>query len=375
MNPKTYIADQFPLEQLFQDLRGEGVALGLEDLLVAQEALQFGLGLESASSLQNLLRMLWLGSKEEFPVFDKCFSNYIASIPEEEEIGKEEDSWEERTRGFDDELTNRGSVPEEEAPDLPSPPKSFSPPSSAQPLPTEEASVTLSASEKEDPRKEVLLVSQHDPSSPLSLRRNWQKLRSESPSFAELDLDIRATVENIARQGYFDQPVMVPRPKQDLNLLLFIDAGGSMEPLMDFCNRWQDTVMQNVRFREARKCYFRNIPEKTVFTGKGLKESIPLRRFWANIPAGRTIALVLSDLGAARKSWDSARILDCRDFSRILNRKGFEQLWLNPMRREWWEGSSAAKVAELVPQMLSLDPADTRKAITYINRRMERRQS
>lgn len=351
------------------------MGLGIEDLLIAQEALQLGLGLDNAASLQNLLRMLWLGSKEEFPVFDKCFSNYLASIPEKEEIGKETGAWEEETRGFDDDLISRGSTAEEEFPDLPSPPKSFPPSASVQPPPTEEASVTLSASSKEDPHKAVLMVSQHDPSSPLSLRRNWQKLRSESPSYAELDLDIRATVESIARQGYFDQPVLVPRPKQDLNLLLFIDAGGSMEPLMDFCNRWQNTVMQNVRFREARTCYFRNIPEKSVFMGRDLQESIPLRRFWANIPSGRTIALILSDLGAARKSWDSSRILDCRDFSRTLNRKGYEQLWLNPMRRDWWEGSSAAKVAELVPQMLSLDPEDTRKAIAYINRRMERRQS
>lgn len=372
MNRQRYIADSFPLEQLFKAVREEGISLGIEELLCAQQALQYGLGGETASSLRELLKMLWLGSREEFSIFDKCFNRYLELV---KKAGFLDSDLEGIAGSVTRSLNARGDLlhedilPEEEK--LPSPPVPSPPLATGQ---TEEASVSLPAGTDERPREEFLLVRQHDPSSPLSLRRNWQKLRSEHPTYAELDLDVEATIRNIARKGYFDEPVLIPRIRRELNLLLFVDAGGSMSPLMDYCNRWQEIVLANVRFKEARRCYFRNIPEHTVFLDKDLKEATPLRRFWANIPPGRTIALILSDVGAARKSWDSTRILECRDFSRVLHKKGIEQLWLNPMRKQWWEGNSAAKVAQYVPQMLPMDTVGTSQAISYLNQRMERKQ-
>ncbi len=372
--PTSNLSESFPLEQLFEAVRQEGISIGIEELLSAQEALQYGLGGETAASLANLLKMLWLGSREEFGVFDKCFHRYLELVGRADALETKNINWEDTTRSLESEekLSYGDDIPHEEvAPPVETPDPGPPPRSSA---PAEEASISLAAGSKEVNPGEFPLVRQHDPSSPLSLRRNWQKLKSEHPSYSNLDLDVHATVLKIARKGYFDEPVFVPRLKKELNLLLFIDAGGSMVPLMDYVTRWQETVLSNVRFKEARKCYFRNVPENEIYLDHQLKEAIPLRRFWSNIATGRTIALVISDIGAARKSWDSGRILECRDFSRALHQKGFSQLWLNPMRRNYWEGSSAAKVAEYVPQMLSLDPAGTRQAIAYLNQQMERRQ-
>ena len=351
---------------LFNAIRAEGVQLGLQELIASQKALLFGLGGNSMESIRTLLQMLWLGSKEEYPIFDKCFQRYWERIKADL---KESISWENQTRSMRSAGDSEIEIPKMETANSTAPSNSTPPPVSEKS--EEEATINLPAASKEAPDTEFQLVHQHDPASPLFLRRNYQHLRSQYPTYAELDLDVRATIKNIAKQGYFDEAVFRPRIQHDLNLLFFVDAGGSMVPQMDFCLRWKKAIHASVRFRISRTCYFDNVPGTSVFLDPNLKEEIPLRRFWGNVPPGRTVALILTDAGAARGSWDSMRILDSRDFARSLMRKGIAQLWLNPMRRNWWKDSSAAKISTMVPKMLSMHQSDIREAIQYINQRLE----
>ena len=366
MSYSRYHSEEPVLIELFEAIRAEGVQLGLQELIASQKALLFGLGGNSMESIRSLLQMLWLGSKDEYPIFDKCFQRYWDRI--KTDLRQLETDPIDQTRSFraakaDDMPAEREELKSEESGDLSPPPASEKP--------SEEATINLPAASKEAPDTEFQLVHQHDPASPLLLRRSYQHLRSEYPTYAELDLDIGATIKNIAKQGYFDEAVFRPRIQHDLNLLFFIDAGGSMVPQMDFCQRWRKAIHASVRYRISRTCYFDNVPGSTVFTDMELSEEIPLRRFWGNVPPGRTVALIISDAGAARGSWDSMRILDSRDFARTLMRKGIAQLWLNPMRRDWWKDSSAAKISTMVPKMLSMHQSDLRETILYINQRLE----
>gem|GEM_PF-5637510 len=371
MSPFLHTHQNIPLFGLYQDLRQKGFNLGTEELIAAQKALQYGLGGENQHTLKSLLKMLWLGSREEFDTFDSCFAAYIRRTTTASEPKSQEPFpptfRDGISRGMDSETSLPADAAGEAAPE-PSTPEEVAPHGVQ-----EEASIPLQPGEPSETPDEIHLIRHHDPCPASELRREWQQLESEHPSFTQLDLNVPATIKSIARKGYFDQPVLRPRMHQDLNLLLFMDSGGSMLPMEEFCQRWRSIMRKSIRVRQTRVCYFRNLPSSGIFRDTALQDPIPLRKFWGGLGGGNTVALIISDLGAARKTWDSIRILDARDFSRALTRKGFEQLWLNPLRRSYWRDTSAEKIAEKVPLMLSMSQDDTKEAIQYLNQHTKRR--
>lgn len=370
MSPSPYTSSNIPLLALYQDLRNKGLGLGIEELISAQKALQFGLAGDNTVSLRSLLKMLWLSCKDEFDIFDQCFERYLDETPGLSNFHPPKGKPSSQGNTY---RSMEGALPSlEEAS-----PESESEASDQEEISTqgvqEEASIALKTGTPSGAPEEIILVRHHDPSPALELRREWQQLEYEHASYTQLDLDLKATVKSIAHKGYFDEPVLRPRLQQDLNLLLFIDSGGSMLPMEDFCLRWRTNILKSIRVRQIRTGYFRNLPTEQVYEDASLQSTIPLRKFWGGLGTGKTVVLIISDLGAARKSWDSIRILDARDFSRRLAKKGFEQLWLNPMRRKFWTDTSAEKIAEKVPLLLSMSPEDTKEAIRYLNQRTKRR--
>jgi uncharacterized protein with von Willebrand factor type A (vWA) domain len=72
------------------------------------------------------------------------------------------------------------------------------------------------------------------PISRRSMVYNWRYLRRPVPDGPQDVLDIAATVQQVARQGFYLSPVYKRRDRNDARLLLLVDQNGSMTPFHHF---------------------------------------------------------------------------------------------------------------------------------------------
>jgi uncharacterized protein with von Willebrand factor type A (vWA) domain len=78
--------------------------------------------------------------------------------------------------------------------------------------------------------------------------------------------------------------------------------------------------------------------------------------------------VVLSDAGAARGNFDAGRNAATVAFFRALRVRRHRAMWLNPMPRALWTGSSAAQLARHVP-MFPLDAPGLHRGIEVLRGR------
>jgi uncharacterized protein with von Willebrand factor type A (vWA) domain len=203
------------------------------------------------------------------------------------------------------------------------------------------------------------------PRLPISLRemtsrwRHLRRLRRDGPA---VELDIPATLAAIGRAGVFLRPVLRPRRRNQVRLLLLLDRRGSMVPFQPLV----DTLVQSIRrsgLSDRLTCfYFHNTPAKHVYAQPGLTDRRPLQDVRSQFARGNEVVIV-SDAGAARRSFRSSRVTDTRTFLDGLRQQTFLIAWLNPVPRERWEGTTAEDVARLVPMF----PLDSEGLIDTVN--------
>jgi uncharacterized protein with von Willebrand factor type A (vWA) domain len=98
------------------------------------------------------------------------------------------------------------------------------------------------------------------------------------------------------------------------------------------------------RLRGVRLFYFADVVDELVYRLPELAEAMMLDDFLAEMPG--VPVLVVSDAGAARGSVDASRI---EGSLALLNRLASESrriVWVNPMPRYRWAGSSASVIAQ-----------------------------
>jgi uncharacterized protein with von Willebrand factor type A (vWA) domain len=83
--------EQTPLYRLFNALRQQAhMALGIDDYLVALEAMQQGFGLNGRDDLCQLCQIIWVTSEEERHLFLSVFNELYP--PEPEKVERPSDS-------------------------------------------------------------------------------------------------------------------------------------------------------------------------------------------------------------------------------------------------------------------------------------------
>ncbi len=104
----------------------------------------------------------------------------------------------------------------------------------------------------------------------LALRRLRQLAREGAPD--ELDLD--ETISATARQGYLDL-VMRPERRNTAKVVLFLDAGGSMDPFVETCEELFSAA--SAEFKRLTYYYFHNCLYERVWRDnrRRLSETIP----------------------------------------------------------------------------------------------------
>jgi hypothetical protein len=224
----------------------------------------------------------------------------------------------------------------------------------------------------------LLLVPQY-PLTSREVAQAWRHLRRPIRSGPAVELDIDATIRERARQGVAMPPVLIPRRRNAVRLLMLIDRHGSMTPFHGYVNYVVGAIRNAGRIDDVQVTYFHDLPGALedrsvleemadpfrpeldgvlsligplrgglVYKDPGLTVPLSLDRILAGI-AGYTAVLVISDAGAARRQFDMVRSLDTVALLKALRARSGGVAWLNPVPADRWRETTAGQVARYVP--------------------------
>jgi uncharacterized protein with von Willebrand factor type A (vWA) domain len=326
---------------VFDRLRRRGFLLGIGELLAAFQAVDGDWGMAGPEALREVARLLWCHSLEEAADFEEIYSAALAEVTPPSNAPPREEPERELS-------PSRPEQPPVEPPPVKTPTE---PP----PQPTELAPLPVRTPSRSPPGEIGPELRTYWPLSRRSMVYTWRYLRRPVKDGPRDVLDVGATVEQTARQGFFLRPVYDRRQRNYAHLVLLIDQGGSMVPFHRFTRDLVETACneEESQIRQVEVAYFQNVPPPHVFRDPHLTESLPLEQVLAGFTPDTSV-LVVSDAGAARGYRSTTRIRATTEFLVKLKRLTTLIAWLNPMPQSYWASTSAQFIARLTP-MFQMD--------------------
>lgn len=176
--------------------------------------------------------------------------------------------------------------------------------------------------------------------------KGWQFLRHKEKAGRTTDLDIRRTVRQVAKDGLFLEPVyFAGTANREDTLIIFADCHGSMAPFTGLANRLIQTAKEEGGHAKAPVFYFQNTPLGYVYRKSNLTSPVKVKEALLKANRNFTLAVVISDAGAARgndnKERKAQRLKNTRLFLKDLRDTCAHIIWLNPMPAHRWRNTAA----------------------------------
>jgi uncharacterized protein with von Willebrand factor type A (vWA) domain len=338
-----------PLLDLFTRLREAGLPLGIDEYQLALRALQAGFGIPDQAALGRLCRTLWVKSPGEVHLFNYHFRQVmsISTI-----ISPDSGSSTSRDEVMPDLAQSK---PDSKLDSEAATAKSASTPSSSTWRMGEEEIQMVQAmrhavhGDDEVPHSHFIQRDEYFPVTRRQMKQSWRYLRRPIREGPMEELDVEATINKIARQGILLEPVLVPRRVNRAELMLLIDQDGSMVPFHLLSRRLAETVLRGGRLGRAGVYYFYNCPVQYLYHDSYHQEAERIEDILNRLRPERTSALIFSDAGAARGGFNPERIKLTEMFLGQIRKRLRYIAWLNPMPHSRWSGTTAGKIACLVP--------------------------
>lgn len=341
-NPEPLVA------RLFRRVR-KRFDLGMQEYLTALDAVKGGWG-DSPDHLRQILPLLWCHSLAEQGEFALIWESEMAAT--KEPIASKSD----KPQGKSSRKDDPPPLPPTPEPEIPIAPSTSS--TNFAPLPVRSPTLTL----EEEPSDLQL----HFPASRRSMTYTWRYLRRLVADGSVTVLDIEATVEQAARQGFYLAPVYRRREVNHAHLILLIDQDGSMMPFHRFTRDLVETAQdQESSLIEALGVYyFHNVPTDEIYQDPHCTKPVPFSEVLATCDDDTSV-LIVSDAGAVRGYRRMERVRATTDFLMQIKQRSRLVSWLNPMPTERWESTSAEIIAYLV-QMQPMDDTGLSQAIDVV---------
>ena len=373
------------LHGLFRELVAQGVPIGTRDYLDGLRALAAGYGSSpdgqgERQALVRLAQTLWARSDEEHRLIARWFA-HIPATPAD------------LLAAVDATLAHldaaRADTPGTVGTATPAPPASTGSPAAAPGGHTPDNPAMAPGDDPATPRARISFSSVQEgtglpvPRLPLSpalgedyvlhpqalikprdLTVLWRRYRRGTRGGPRTELDIDATVEERCRRGLLLRPACRPRRSNAARLLILADTSPSMDPWRPFLASLAESLPFG-RLARAETGYFSNLPRRQLYARPDLRDPQPLgdvlRRFNG---AG---LLIVSDAGSARGYLNRRRANQTADLLDELLTHCPAIVWLNPMPRARWAGTTAEHIATntRVP-MLPLDATHLLRAIDIL---------
>ena len=347
-----------PLLKLFHRARKADLPLGVDQYNLAVEALvksiEDGFKPTDIEALKRLCQTVWVKSPKEKQIFDKCWQELLSTSPSsrnsprqpetlDEDDGKNPQPEEEDTAKDEDIYREDDSEITEEY------------------LPLETAEIQVGKAVSVFWRENYYF-----PVSRAQLRETWQKFQPQNLPTAPTQIDIPATVEKVAKSGFFTKPVLtqpttLENPPQ---VLLLIDQQGSMTPFHPFCRHLVKI------WDKAQVYYFKNCPTDELYRDPQLRQNPEdLETVLEQFPTKNTVAIIISDAGAAKGRSVPSRWEETVDFLNVLTDEVSRVVWLNPLPRDRGFDSTAEAIAQIYPKevpMFALEALEWKHMIQWL---------
>ncbi len=371
--PEGIEKDTF-LWTIFEQVRRRGFALGLDDYLLLWQTLRAGFGWSSRTDLCNLCCSLWAKSRQEQNILSALFKQ-IEKLPDWQ-ISLSDISSLSADSHISDNIVNNEITTES----IPVPNSNIS---SSMTINQSPSLPDISFKGVNIPERSFAFIPQY----PLNYReivQTWRRLRQSVREGPKVELDVNTTISSRVKKGIVAPIELIAKRKNNTKLLLLIDSQGSMAPFHNFVEEFCRAIEQAGRFKNFAKYYFHNL------LSEGANESILLelpRVFITRLDqilhlieanekgyvyqdidqikplylgdvlkkdAPATSVVIISDAGAARKTFDIKRLLNTIAFLKALNGYTSKYVWLNPCPKSYWQHTTAGEIARHV-LMFSLD--------------------
>ena len=176
----------------------------------------------------------------------------------------------------------------------------------------------------------------------------WRNLRVLKREGVPEDLDVEATVNQICKVGFFLRPVLQPRRQNQVKSVLLIDRQGSMTPFNLLIEALQESIEKGALSNKTSVYYFQNCPRGYLFTQPNLSKPYPLEEILSQEAYNNSV-VIISDAGAARRTYDSERLRQTKLFIGQLCRYTYRYGWLNPVPKPQWKITTAEDIARFIP--------------------------
>ncbi|MBD2514719.1 hypothetical protein H6G93_06790 [Nostoc sp. FACHB-973] len=356
---------------LFNKLRSYGFPLGVEDYMLAIQALQGGFGMGDRQTLERLCCTLWTKSEQEARLLNRLFDEVLAQpqthINQSSTTEPLKPAVETAKKTETPQPVNSLTKPEETVGSSTSTPISEEPNQPTQPQkPLTEPSPTADIVQEIEPEQVIQAVRSNQPSSfetsyystdlsaeylPVTsreMKQGWRFLRRHVREGTLKELDIAGTLEKNCRYGILPELEMMPRYTNQVKLVLLVDQGGSMVPFHHLSRQLIDKAKRGGNIKQTSVYYFQNYPEKYLFSDPTRLEAQRITNFLESIDR-KTSLLIVSDAGAARGNYNPERIEYTQKFVEQLQQSVNYYAWLNPMPNDSWQYTTADKIARFVP--------------------------
>ena len=348
------------LKTLFYRLRAVGFNLSMREYFSAKDAIKGGWGTKNKEDFKKLLRLLWCNSGEQQErlalIFDRIFLE-----PEKTQETIPNPSTQTQKTPNDDEFDSDAST-------------SISPPTIVDSSSTE---ITKPTTEELSPLPitNPLPIREYEDDTefytyyPISRRfmvYSWRYLRRPIADGVRDVLDIKMTVEEATKQGFFLKPVYRRREKNHAHLLILVDREGSMTPFHHFSRDLVETAQYESSIERVDVAYFHNLPAEYIYQDRFLTDKISFETL-LNKCDGETRVLIVSDGGAARGYRHRERVSATTQVIWEIQQHTNLVAWLNPVPKKRWSNTTASIVSHLVP-MFPMDQEGLKQSIITLQR-------
>lgn len=359
-----------PLFDLFNRLRERGFILGVDDYTLLLHALRSGQGVEEINTVKNLCATLWAKSEAENQILIRLFNQIVGTKLETDNNKLKTDNNTSNVPGYsylensNQEPTFRAENSEKSKADISNFSQVKSQLSLEEPPQVVQAIRRTGQVDDNFRRSEFSFVNDYFPITRRQMKQAWRHLRRmvrEGP-LDEIDLD--ATIEKIGVSGILSDLVFVPRRVNRASLVIFIDQDGSMTPFQKLTRDLVISAYKGGRLNQRSTFYFHNCPDDYIYTDTTRVNSIEIYKALSELDE-KSVALIVSDGGAARGNYNSSRVQATRKFVNQLKKSILRCAWLNPMPKERWQNNTAVDISDFIP-MFEMSRMGLENAISFL---------
>jgi len=194
-------------------------------------------------------------------------------------------------------------------------------------------------------------------------RRNIYQLFSKVPekklTQASHNVDIQATLNSIAQNGFLKE-IVFRRENEVVNQLLILhDRQGSMvafEKLSTLLSAAITELFNDVarKRKQVLDYYFQNVVNEFIYLNTSSTKFQKVNDFINDFKGKKVSLIIISDAGAARGGNSDLRVKNTIRMLMKFQNITTKIVWLNPLPAARWENTSAFRIAKFVP-MFEID--------------------